>query len=108
MSANSAYKQSHQEKLFTNLFGSSECGQLYQPIKGLHLARGYINPTGDLLYRDWQEVTYMYSNVVPKWQVVNNGNWRDVEEAVRARAKLRRSTMQVFTGTMQYLLRRTT
>ena len=41
----------------------------------------------------------MYSNVVPQWQVVNNGNWRDVEEAVRARAKLRRSTMQVFTGT---------
>ena len=41
----------------------------------------------------------MYSNVVPQWQVVNNGNWREVEEVVHARAKLRRSTMQVFTGT---------
>ena len=41
----------------------------------------------------------MYSNVVPQWQVVNNGNWREVDEAVWARAKLRRSTMQVFTGT---------
>ena len=41
----------------------------------------------------------MYSNLVPQWQVVNNGNWREVEEAVRARAKLRSSTMEVFTGT---------
>ena len=99
MSANRAYKQSRQEKLFTNLFGSSESVELYQPSKGLVLARGHLSPSGDLLYRDWQEVTYMYSNVVPKWQVVNNGNWREVEEVVRARAKLRRSTMQVFTGT---------
>ena len=40
----------------------------------------------------------MYSNVVPQWQVVNNGNWREVKEAVRARPKLKRSTMKVFTG----------
>ena len=95
MSAHSAYKQSRQKRLFTNLFGSSECGHV--PGKGLP------HPSGDLQYRDWQEGTYMYSNVVPQWQVVNNGNWRDVEEAVRARAKLRRSTMQVFNGTMGVL-----
>jgi len=99
VSANSAYKQTRQKRLFTTLFGSSESGSLFQPKKGLYLARGHLTPSGDLLYRDWQEVTYLYSNVVPQWQVVNNGNWRDVEEAVRAKAKKRESTLQVFTGT---------
>jgi len=99
VSANSAYKQSHQKRLFTDLFGKSEVTDFFQPDEGLYLARGHLTPTGDLLYKDWQELSYMYSNVVPQWQVVNNGNWRDVEEAVRARAVLKGSNMQVFTGT---------
>jgi len=99
VSANSVYKQSRQKRLFTKLFGKSELGSFFQPYGGLYLARGHLTPSGDLIYRDWQEVSYMYSNVVPQWQVVNNGNWRDVEEAVRARAKQRQATMQVFTGT---------
>jgi len=98
VSANGAYKQTRQKKLFSLMFGS-ESGSLFHPRKGLYLARGHLTPSGDLLYRNWQEVTYMYSNVVPQWQVVNNGNWREVEEAVRSRAKSRKSTLQVFTGT---------
>ena len=49
--------------------------------------------------RDWGEVTYVYSNMVPQWQVVNVINPKDIEEAVQARSKLKRSTMQVLTGT---------
>jgi len=98
VSANGAYKQSRQKKLFSAMFGS-ESEFLFQPSEGLYLARGHLTPSGDLLYRNWQEVTYMYSNVVPQWQVVNNGNWREVEEAVRNRAKAKKSTFQVFTGT---------
>ena len=41
----------------------------------------------------------MYSNMVPQWQVVNVINPKDIEEAVQARSKLKRSTMQVLTGT---------
>jgi len=98
VSASSAYKQSRQKKLFKTMFGQ-ESEILFQPRHGLYLARGHLAPSGDLLYRNWQEVSYMYSNVVPQWQVVNNGNWRDVEEAVRARANIRESTLLVYTGT---------
>jgi len=102
ISANGAYKQTRQRKLFSSMFGS-ESVSLFHPSEGLYLARGHLTPSGDLLYRNWQEVTYMYSNVVPQWQVVNNGNWREVEEAVRSRAKSRKSTLQVFTGTKETL-----
>jgi len=98
VSANSAYKLSRQRRLFKSLFGS-ESTRFFQVSEGLYLARGHLTPSGDLLYRNWQEVTYMYSNVVPQWQVVNNGNWKDVEDAVRSWAKLRKSSLHVFTGT---------
>ena len=52
------------------------------------------------MYTDWQEASYMYSNVVPQWQRINNGNWRTVEEAVRSAARRRGVTFQVFTGTI--------
>jgi len=103
VSANSAYKQSRQRKLFKNIFGSSEPGNLFQPYKGLYFARGHLTPSADLIYRDWQETTFLYSNIVPQWQVVNNGNWKDVEFAVRARAESRGSILQVFTGTLGVL-----
>ena len=41
----------------------------------------------------------MYSNVVPQWQRINNGNWKTVEEGVRSSARRRGVTFQVYTGT---------
>ena len=64
------------------LFESSECGNVY------------------LAYMDWvEEVTYVYSNMMPQCHVVNVINPKDIEKAVQAKSKLRRSTMQVLTGT---------
>ena len=42
----------------------------------------------------------MYSNVVPQWQRINNGNWGTVEVGVRAAARRRGVTFQVYTGTI--------
>jgi hypothetical protein len=58
------------------LFESSECGNVY------------------LAYMDWvEEVTYVYSNMMPQCHVVNVINPKDIEKAVQAKSKLRRSTM---------------
>ena len=34
-----------------------------------------------------------YSNVVPQWQRINNGNWKTVEEGVRSAARKRGVTL---------------
>ena len=41
-----------------------------------------------------------YSNVVPQWQRINNGNWKTVEEGVRSAARKRGVTLLVYTGTL--------
>ena len=128
ISANDAYKQAKQKRIFSALLEEGDTiTDYYDPGDGLYLARGHLAPKvkyydlylslcvvrkniiartkyytrqGDLLYTDWQEASYMYSNVVPQWQRINNGNWRTVEEAVRSAARRRGVTFQVFTGTI--------
>ena len=99
ISANDAYRQAKQKKIFSALLTEeSSLLDYYNPGDGLYLARGHLAPKADLLYTDWQEASYMYSNVVPQWQRINNGNWKTVEEAVRAAARRRGVTFQVYTG----------
>ena len=99
ISANDAYRQAKQKQIFSALL-DDDCSLMdyYNPGDGLYLARGHLAPKADLLYTDWQEASYMYSNVVPQWQRINNGNWRTVEEGVRAAARRRGSTFSVYTG----------
>jgi len=101
ISANDAYKQAKQKRLFSALLNQEDSIlDYYDPGDGLYLARGHLAPKADLLYTDWQEASYMYSNVVPQWQRINNGNWGTVEVGVRAAARRRGVTFQVFTGTI--------
>ena len=101
ISANDAYRQAKQKRIFSALLNDGDhILDYYDPGDGLYLARGHLAPKGDLLYTDWQEASYMYSNVVPQWQRINNGNWKTVEEGVRSAARKRGVTLQVYTGTL--------
>ena len=101
ISANDAYKQAKQKRIFAALLNEDDViTKYYDPGDGLYLARGHLAPKGDLLYTDWQEASYMYSNVVPQWQRINNGNWKTVEEGVRSSARRRGHTFNVYTGTI--------
>ena len=101
ISANDAYKQAKQKRIFSALLNEGDhILDYYDPGDGLYLARGHLAPKGDLLYTDWQEASYMYSNVVPQWQRINNGNWKTVEEGVRSAARKRGVTLLVYTGTL--------
>ena len=42
--------------------------------------------------------TYFYLNVVPMWQVINNGNWKRMEESVRKLAIDRHLDLEVYAG----------
>lgn len=103
LSAHSAYKQRHQRKLLLSLFGQRRTDQMFTKGQGLYLARGHLAPDADFVFRDWVEVTYNMINVAPQWQVVNNGNWRAVEEAVRNLASRRSLDFEVVTGTLGVL-----
>jgi len=103
VSADKVYMQASQKHLFLKLFGPVLSKKLLNVKQGLFLARGHLAPSGDLLLTVWQDVSFMFSNVVPQWQSINNGNWADVEHAVRERAISRKSTLKVFTGTFDIL-----
>ncbi|XP_042229341.1 uncharacterized protein LOC121871216 [Homarus americanus] len=63
------------------------------------LAKGHLAPDSDFVLEPEQDATYYYSNVVPQWQSVNNGNWKRLEYAVRELAESRGVTLDVWTGT---------
>lgn len=73
--------------------------QIYDRSKGLFLAKGHLSPNADFVLKELQDSTYYFFNVAPQWQSFNNGNWADVEKAVRAYASLHRADLRVFTGT---------
>ncbi|XP_049307982.1 uncharacterized protein LOC105226713 isoform X6 [Bactrocera dorsalis] len=66
------------------------------------LARGHIVPVADFIFCYEQYATFYYANAAPEWQVVNSGNWRSVENAVRDIAS-KQSYLLVFTGTLGVL-----
>ena len=58
ISANDAYKQAKQKRLFSALLNQEDSIlDYYDPGDGLYLARGHLAPKADLLYTDWQEVS---------------------------------------------------
>ena len=99
ISANDAYKQVKQKRIFSSLVGPGhKITEVYNPHDGLFLCRCHLAPKADLLYTDWQEASYLFSNIVPQWQRINHNNWKQVEEGVRAAARRRGVTFQVVTG----------
>lgn len=60
-------------------------------------------PDGDGIFRSWSFTTYWYTNAAPKWQVINNGNWVRVENAVRRKAAAMEIDLVIYTGTFGIL-----
>ena len=120
-----AYTKAAQLKRFETILGSESAAQVYITDKSF-LARGHLACDADGVFDSWQTATYFYINVVPQWQSMyvfnvfyvvvlfclililnsfysfdlnsNNGNWKAVEFAVRAKAALLESEVIVFTG----------
>ena len=104
ISANDAYRQVKQKRMFSSLVAPGhKITEVYNPNDGLFLARSHLAPKADLLYTDWQEASYLFSNIVPQWQRINHNNWRHVEEGVRSAARRRGVTFQVVTGVVGVL-----
>ncbi|XP_018016168.1 uncharacterized protein LOC108672919 [Hyalella azteca] len=91
------YTRSAQQQSIENRFGipvSSARGSQF-------LARGHLAPDADFSLLAEQDATYYFSNVLPQWQAVNNGNWKQLEEAVRSLASSKKGRrLVVYTGAL--------
>ncbi|KAK2709754.1 uncharacterized protein LOC136027020 [Artemia franciscana] len=93
------YSQSNQKSWFNFTFGSELSKKYIDVPKNLYFARGHLTPEADFVYDSMQDATFYHINAAPQYQVFNNGNWKQLEIAVRElSAKLNRD-LEVLTGT---------
>ncbi len=95
-----AYTQNSQNAVLTQTLGSASLARLYlDTSKSFYFARGHLAPDGDFIDAASQDATYYYINCVPQWQSFNNGNWKELEMAVRNLAARRKADYTIYTGT---------
>lgn len=63
-----------------------------------YIARGHLAPNADFSQPAHRDATFFYVNAIPQWQVINNGNWKDLEHQVRRAAHSLGSDLKVITG----------
>nr|XP_019548503.2 uncharacterized protein LOC109418725 [Aedes albopictus] len=93
-----SYTQASQLERLTHLLGSAEQASKFV-FTNSFMARGHMSPDADGIYRSWQFTTYFFTNAVPKWQVVNNGNWVRVERVTRDTATALHEDLVIIQGT---------
>jgi DNA/RNA endonuclease G (NUC1) len=90
-----AFTKAKQMKRFEIILGK-QANRYFEG--GAFLARGHLSPDADGIFTSWQTATYYYVNVIPQWQSINNGNWKAIESAVRAKAAAMEEEVIVYTG----------
>lgn len=91
------YTQENEKNRLENILSVRSVRQ-YDNINKIALDRGHLAPCADFYFRPMQGATFYYVNVVPEWHVINNGNWKKIEDAVRNMAKKSNSEFTIITG----------
>ncbi|RXG67137.1 hypothetical protein Avbf_14030, partial [Armadillidium vulgare] len=68
-----------------------------------YFARGHLSPDADFNTEMESDATYYYVNAVPQWQIINNGNFKYLETAVRDLAASHGTDFQIWTGPFDIL-----
>ena len=63
-----------------------------------YLARGHLVPNADFGSDAERALTFIMTNVAPKWQLFNMGNWFALERAIRTYANRKKRKIYVFSG----------
>lgn len=50
--------------------------------KSVAISRGHLTPSSDFAFPDLMKATFQYVNVVPQFETINKGNWREIEKWV--------------------------
>ncbi|XP_078361888.1 nuclease EXOG, mitochondrial-like [Oculina patagonica] len=61
--------------------------------------RGHLTPKGDFSTNEERDFTMYTTNLAPQRKKFNNGNWNNLEEALRTYATNNKQKLYIFTGT---------
>lgn len=98
-----SYTQAAQVTRFTTLLGTKDQAEKYVQVDNIYLTKGHLTPRGDGIFQTWKHATFFYTNAVPQWNVINEGNWNNVESRVRNIASLLQEDVLVIQGTFDVL-----
>ncbi|XP_019548525.3 uncharacterized protein LOC109418755 [Aedes albopictus] len=98
-----SYLQDTQLARLESLLGSKAQAEKYVQVGKVFLNKGHLTPRGDGIFHTWKHATFFYTNAVPQWNVINEGNWNNVELRVRHVASLLQEDVLVIQGTFGVL-----
>lgn len=96
------YTQAKQTDVFLSVFNIVPASDMY------FLSRGHLSPDADFIFTSGQFATYFYLNVMPEFQIINQGNWLRVERLARNVAIAAGKDIDVITGGQELLYYRHT
>lgn len=96
-----AYKRNNQRIAINNQLGleASSTKYISNTSDNYHLIRGHLAPKADFLYGPQQDATFYFLNAIPQWHLLNNGNWKRLEDGIRHLAVRKQKDLKVYTGT---------
>ncbi|EAT39316.1 AAEL008857-PA [Aedes aegypti] len=97
------YTQTTQFERFEALLGSKAQAEKYIEPGRTFLNRGHLTPRGDGIFQTWKHATFFYTNAIPQWNVINEGNWNNIEQRVRIVASLLQEDVLVIQGSFGVL-----
>ncbi|XP_076252978.1 salivary endonuclease-like [Rhynchophorus ferrugineus] len=101
ISIDSLYKEKKQRSTINKLLGLPEDSTDFIKDKStpeLYLARGHLTANADMFYPAERRSTFFIGNAVPQWQLLNNKNWKRIEESIRKYGEESELDLKVWTG----------
>ncbi|XP_030370815.1 uncharacterized protein LOC115621334 [Scaptodrosophila lebanonensis] len=89
-----AYKKEKVYDTFFNIYGSN---RYIADAKTIAISRGHLSCATEYLYRNLKCASFKYVNVVPQFQSINGGNWKNIEKWVNSQVPVN-SYLRIETG----------
>ncbi|KAJ8725073.1 hypothetical protein PYW07_016031 [Mythimna separata] len=97
VAVNTMYRQVNQKAVVTQYVGATLADRYINTHQ--FMARGHLAAKSDFVLATAQRATFYFINAAPQWQPFNNGNWKRLEQNLRARIGVVGHNTVVYTGT---------
>lgn len=97
-----AYCAEGSKKSMRRILGNQTLVDAFLEIDGknIKISRGHLAAASDFVYGRQQTATFHFLNCAPQWEPFNNGNWNQIEMAIKKMInRINEPNSLVFTGT---------